>query len=100
MRLGGCKTRFTRQRVRRRGLFFFEDDAVGTEFLDDIVDHAVDVARRTGRAVDFGNIEVLVEAHVERNLVELHNFGQHDLHDDQIHECQARGIPSSWYWRG
>ena len=26
-------------------------------------------------------------------MVELHNFGQHDLHDDQIHECQAREFP-------
>ena len=38
------KAFFTRQQVRRRGLFLFEDDAVGTEFLDDVVDHAVDIA--------------------------------------------------------
>ena len=58
-----------------------------------IVKHAVDIASRTGRGVEFCQTYILVYRHVHGNFGECEHLRNGKLHDDHIHVCQTREIP-------
>ena len=59
----------------------------------DVVEHSVDVAATLVGAVEFRQIDVLVDGDADGNVREGQHFGDGDLHNDHVHISQTRKIP-------
>jgi hypothetical protein len=62
-------------------------------FACKLVDDAVDEKLAFGRAVFFADVDVFIDAHLDRNAFKGHHLGKRHLHQQDVHHGDPVHIP-------